>query len=251
MRSQEGVSEQDLAEMLDGKREFPMLGLYAAHVLLSRPERNWQLVARIGENLARWLGSGHPDVDVLMQLCARNGVSSSYIASGLWPPLLAASWDLATSNNVESIGFEGRNDWQRQYRMGGSMWSCLYVPKRLGELVANRAVQSTSFNTTAISKAKDLFAAASAVLASDPQASSSIGSDWKQKLTAALLRPNPDWSPYEQAVRRRVLDLIEDEHEHVSLEDISRHVANLATQFPVPINEVGDVLGKLLRQIRQ
>lgn len=254
MHSQEAVSTQDLEEMLDGKREFPMLGLYAAHVLLARPETDWGKVARIAQHLVRWLGSGHPDVDVLLALCAKHGVTTNQTISGLWPPLLAASWDLAMANNVEPGKLEGRGDWQHQYRIGGSMWSCLYAPRRLAEIAAGKTVRNTSFKVPSDLKAGDLVEAAGAVLAALPRSagleSRAEAVDWKQKLLTALQRPNSEWPPFEQAVRRRVLDLLGDEHLHVTLKDIGKHVESLAAQFQVPAEEAGDVLGNLVQKIK-
>jgi hypothetical protein len=254
MHSQEAVSEQELEEMLDGKREFPMLGLYAAHVLLARPEKNWEKVARIAQHLQRWLGNGHPDVNVLLGLCARHGIALNAPPSSVWPPLLATSWDLAVANDIEPDNLEGRGDWQRQYRIGGSMWSCLYAPKRLAELSASRAVRTTSFRAPPVFKASDIVHAAGAVLAAIPHGTvmeaAAEALDWKHKLIVALQRPDPESPPFEQAVRRRVLDLLGDADEPVTFKDIRTHVASLAAQFRVPAEDAGDVLAFLLQRIR-
>jgi hypothetical protein len=254
MHSQEAVSAQELEEMLEGKREFPMLGLYAAHVLLARDEKNWDKVARIAQHLQRWLGNGHPDVNVLLALCARHGIPSNHAPSNVWPPLLATSWDLAIANDVEPDHVEGRGDWQRQYRIGGSMWSCLFAPKRLAELAAGRAVRKPSFRAPPVFKASDLVHAAGAVLAAIPHGTvmeeAAEALDWKHKLIVALQKPDPESSPFAQAVRRRVLDLLGDADEPVTFKDIRTHVASLAAQFRVPADEAGDVLGILLQRIR-
>jgi hypothetical protein len=256
MHSQEAVSAQELEEMLEGKREFPMLGLYAAHVLLARSERNWDQVARIAQHLGRWLGVGHPDVNVLLALCARHGVLSSQGPFGVWPPLLASSWDLAIAENIRPDNLDGRGDWQRQYRTGGSMWSCLYAPKRLAELMAGRMARNVSSSAPPALKARDLVHAAGAVVAAIAHAPSleqaaTEAIDWKRKLIVALKTPNPEWPPFQQAVRRRVLDLLGDEYEPVTLKEITAHVSSLAAQFCVPAEEAGDVLGNLLQQMRQ
>ena len=51
-------------------------------------------------------------------------------------------------------------------------------------------------------------------------------------------------------MRRRVLDLLDDEFEEVTIGDIGKHVESLASQFQVPNDEMGEVLGNLLRHIR-
>ena len=267
MNSQEAVSSEELEEMLEGKREFPMLGLYAAHVLLARPERNWEKVAKIAQHLARWLGSGHPDVDLLLTLCAKNGITTNVAPSSkLWPPILSAGWELAIRNDIMPGIAEPRGDWQRQYRVGGSMWSCLYAPKRLAELEAGRAVRSTSFKVSEL-KAKEVLEGLGAVVGavaaavakphapasappSAPAPAPAPTFDWKKKLATALQRPNPEWSPFAQAVRRRVLDLLGDEYEQVTLGDIGEHVKSLAAQFQVPSDEMSEVLGDLMQHIR-
>jgi hypothetical protein len=245
MHSQEAVSEEELEEMLEGKHEFPMLGLYAAHVLLARSERNWEKVAKIAQHLARWLSSAHPDVDVLLALCAKNGITTNVGPSfNLWPPLLASGWDLAIRNNIGPGTGESRSDWQRQYRVAGSMWSCLYAPKRLAELTAgraNRSIPESSPTARALPFPRTPRAKPHAPVPA---------SDWKKKLATSLLTPNPESPPFEQAVRRRVLDLLDDEFEQVTVGDIGKHVESLAAQFQVPNDEMGEVLGNLLRQIR-
>ncbi|HEX8029985.1 MAG TPA: hypothetical protein VF491_16040, partial [Vicinamibacterales bacterium] len=245
MHSQEAVSADELEEMLEGKREFPMLGLYAAHVLLARSERNWEKVAKIAQHLARWLTSGHPDVDVLLALCRKNGITTDIGPTfNLWPPLLAAGWDLAIRNDIGPGSGESRSDRQRQYRVAGSMWSCLYAPKRLAELTAGRATRSISASSPAAGPTDAALEAEAKPHAPAPAI------DWKKQLATSLLTPNPESPPFEQAVRRRVLDLLDDEVEQVTLGDIGKHVESLAAQFQVPNDEMGEVLGNLLRQIR-
>ena len=289
MHCQEAVSADELEEMLEGKREFPMLGLYAAHVLLARSERNWEKVAKIAQHLARWLTSGHPDVDVLLALCAKHGITTNVGPSfKWWPPLLASGWDLAIRNDIgpggaQSRDVQSRGDWQRQYRVGGSMWSCLYAPKRLAELTADRANRNTSGPNAGVLVKEVIKTLGEATGASDvlrglgaaigaaagapakPQAPASAPAsapapapasaptpptNWKKSLATSLLTPNPESPPFEQAVRRRVLDLLDDEFEEVTIGDIGKHVESLASQFQVPNDEMGEVLGNLLRHIR-
>jgi len=249
MRSVEAVSARELDEMLEGRREFPMLGLYAAHVMLGRPEPDWIKVGRITQHLERWLGSRHPDVDVLLALCARHGLATRAPTLTLWPPLLAATWELAIANGIKPGDFDARGDWQRQYRVGGSMWSCLYAPKHLADLAAGRRARKPSLLGPG-RKSGEIVEAAKSILEAMPQLASDPSASWKRNLTTALKNPDPDRPPFEQAVRRRVLDLLDDEHENVSLGDIGRHVDSLAQQFQVPSEDVGEVIDKLAQKMR-
>ena len=242
MRGQETVSEADLSAMIYGKQRFPMLGLYAANVLLSRAEINWNQVAMIATNLSNWLGSGHPDVEVLVEVCRLHGATvPSRSFSQLWPPVLASSWDRATQNGIEPPATDARGDWLRQYRVGGTIWSCLFAPARLAEIAASGATPSRSFLTRSLSKVEGAAAAAQ-----------SIGERWLREkdvawrdlLTDQLRHPDPDASPFAQAVRRRVLDLLSDQDEPLTLSNLDQQVESLARQFRVPVEQARDVLSQ-------
>ena len=93
----QGISESDLAELLHGKFENPVLGLFAAHLLLRRDRPLKQLRAVL-QNIAKLLGDDFPDVVALRCEVNRRGRNFGPTVSVKEPPLLRASWDLLATN---------------------------------------------------------------------------------------------------------------------------------------------------------
>jgi hypothetical protein len=85
------LKKEDLRQMLDGKFEHPMVGLYGAHLLTLRAKPNREVLETVVGNLGRLLGD-HPDVRVLelwLRDAWRDG--DEPFAS---PPMLRNSWDV-------------------------------------------------------------------------------------------------------------------------------------------------------------
>jgi hypothetical protein len=88
-------------ELLALKFEDPMLGLFAAHLLLrDQPERT-DLRAEVLDNLRRVLGEDHPDVNAL-RLRETPAPVDKGVPPFHWPPMLRAGWDLITVESVRS-----------------------------------------------------------------------------------------------------------------------------------------------------
>ena len=198
---QHAIAEQDLVAMEYGKFAYPMLGLYAMHLLRDRPTIDWKRIATIAGNLDRLLNGGHPDVRVFVDVCKANGQTVNECVSPrpmrLWPPVLALTWDLADNAMMSALDRE-QDELLRQYRMGGSIWSCLLVPKQ-GILIAAAPSGATPPQRKGyVAKVAELLAPAAAPTPSLD--------DWKN-VVDGLRRPNPNYTPFQQALRRRVLDL--------------------------------------------
>jgi hypothetical protein len=85
------VRGEDLNELLFGKFENPMLGIYGAHLLLLEHRRPHALIDKVQANLTRLLGP-HPDV---LALGLRPGAPAPpRDLSFPTPPMLQSSWDL-------------------------------------------------------------------------------------------------------------------------------------------------------------
>jgi hypothetical protein len=92
------LSDAILDDLLHGKFQDPMLGLFGAHLLLrqKRPE-----LANLGEivtNLRGLLGPSHPDVEALALLPGAG--PTSYVFST--PPMLRKSWALVLEATVQN-----------------------------------------------------------------------------------------------------------------------------------------------------
>jgi hypothetical protein len=89
---QQVIESGYLEEMLREKFANPMLGIFAAHLLLLQPDVNKPLLRVVVDNLVGLLGSDHPDVAALVfassQAPPRAGAFDV-------PPMLVASWDIA------------------------------------------------------------------------------------------------------------------------------------------------------------
>ena len=96
------VSDEMINRFLSGKFQDPMMGLFAAHILLATHPRNRDLIAIVLMNLGRLIGETS-DL-VALKLAAREGGEAKTTIET--PPLLAASWrslTRATRQNASLI----------------------------------------------------------------------------------------------------------------------------------------------------
>lgn len=87
------IAADDLQQMLHGKFSNPMLGIFGAWFVLSRPKLDRALLDLVLENLERLIPT-HPDVQAL-RIAARHGSHSLAAASYRFssPPMLLRSWE--------------------------------------------------------------------------------------------------------------------------------------------------------------
>ena len=85
--AQRRVLSEEIALMLEGKYQNPMLGIYGAHLLLLESEPNLRLLETVVTNL-RGLLDLHPDVEALALALEHD--DSSYVFE--IPPMLRRSW---------------------------------------------------------------------------------------------------------------------------------------------------------------
>ena len=97
------IDTPSMRQMLTGKCDDPMLGLYAAHLLLAEPTPDWPLMQKVLWNLEGLLGSHYPDVVALwaayeqaapVPVAGHSESLDTRIARLEGPPLLARSWDM-------------------------------------------------------------------------------------------------------------------------------------------------------------
>lgn len=81
------LSFEVLDKLLNEKFENPMLGIYAAHILLLDEKENFSIVSTIVENLRKMLGYHHPDVEAI---AIKVGKESNFRFEFF--PMLAKSW---------------------------------------------------------------------------------------------------------------------------------------------------------------
>ncbi|MGH8065959.1 MAG: hypothetical protein ACRERE_12165 [Candidatus Entotheonellia bacterium] len=90
LTGQRRVLSEDIYELLRGKLENPMLGLYGAHLLLLEKQPDLDLLRTAVAHLRALLSTPHPDVEALALLVKPAG--SHYVFRE--PPMLRQSWSL-------------------------------------------------------------------------------------------------------------------------------------------------------------
>lgn len=85
-------------DLLHGKFENPMLGIYGAHLLLADKEFDKKLLETVVRNLRRLLVLPHPDVEALA-LKFENEAGNNYIFDQ--PPMLRRSWAIIVEATAE------------------------------------------------------------------------------------------------------------------------------------------------------
>lgn len=96
------VSTEMINRFLDEKFEDPMMGIFAAHILMKARRRNTDLIQTVLNNLERMLGDT-PDIRALFLAVDHEEREHQPIDN---PPLLAASWKMlskATRKNARLI----------------------------------------------------------------------------------------------------------------------------------------------------
>jgi hypothetical protein len=92
------LSDAILDELLHGKFQDPMLGLFGAHLLLRRKRPELANLTEIVTNLRHLFGPSHPDVEALALL--PGGGTTSYVFNT--PPMLQKSWFLVLDATLQN-----------------------------------------------------------------------------------------------------------------------------------------------------
>ncbi len=98
------ISRDEMNHILSSKFENPMLGIYAAHILLMSAKPNQALIDKVCERMAQRLGP-HPDLSALQ---LRHGLSSSTPAFET-PPMLMRSWDMVVEKSIRRASLVPRD----------------------------------------------------------------------------------------------------------------------------------------------
>jgi hypothetical protein len=100
-QSRTGMSDTLIDELMMEKFENPMLGLFAAHLLLRDKPDDKALFRTVTDNLSALLGPDHPDLQALWW---QRGDGSQIGDSRLRVlPMLRASWNLAVERSIKTL----------------------------------------------------------------------------------------------------------------------------------------------------
>jgi hypothetical protein len=216
------VPESMLRAMLESKREDPMLGIYAGHLLLMREEPNTQMLAEVVENLRR-LVDGHPDVDALALALDGGATLTSNFAL---PPMLQSSWSIIISASASREGLVppgSLSDAIAGKIIPGGAWLLWQAPGQKGE---ERGTQRGSQQELAVAIAE--MAEASGFpkmqeLAASLHSSGELGRIAEDVVSYAALL-----AAYSQERDVPVSDLVNDDATVVEALAVPRSVAELA-----------------------
>lgn len=94
------VDRNTLNELLWGKYENPMMGIYGAHLLIQSYRPNHELIDEVISNLGSLLGS-HTDVEALRLRSGTRSTSDRLEFSS--PPMLRSSWELIVKQSLKRL----------------------------------------------------------------------------------------------------------------------------------------------------
>lgn len=124
---------EEMRRLLRGKFDNPMLGVYAAHLMLLEPSLDLALFRDVVGNLRSML-PGHPDVEAL----ALRGQFTSIPGVFENPPMLSRSWFLITEASVDRPDLV--SDWLAQRSIGNVLTQGAWHVLRADQLSATDAL---------------------------------------------------------------------------------------------------------------
>lgn len=111
------LSKDVLEKLFSGKIENPMLGIYAAHILLLNRDFIFSEIKTIVGNLRNLLREPHPDVE---SLALKMGMPTDYVFRSF--PMLYRSWELVVEASVQRPEIVALNSLASKY--AGQFWNC-------------------------------------------------------------------------------------------------------------------------------
>jgi len=141
LTNQRLVVSEELRAILRDKLENPMLGIFAAHLLLLNKEPDLALLQTVVTNLRNLLMAPHPDVEAL---ALRFEPSASYVFQS--PPMLRRSWSLivnatAARPDLVPLGSPAGRIWDRLWE--AEPW-LLWMPPEEGKPGVDEGVAATA-----------------------------------------------------------------------------------------------------------
>jgi hypothetical protein len=130
----QGIHTDDLQDMLQGKWEDPLLGIFGVHLLLMRPDPDLGIAGLVVNRLQNDLLSGfrHPDVEILAVEIARRRGNPIKIPPIAAPPMLRRSWQMlvqATAEQPALIPPRSLNAQISDRLWGAGAWLAWQVPE--------------------------------------------------------------------------------------------------------------------------
>lgn len=183
----------------------PMLGIYAAYAAYQRDPHDKSTIRQCLKALPVAVQAV---TDVRLLLAWLEESRESLPPQPLDIPMLSLAWDLSRRLPLQSQLAPALRGLIGQWRIGGSMWSAWRRPL---QITSSDAPGSPGYNGTSL----DVYEVLARCEREQHGDTQSVALDppwnldyWTPQL-ASLRIPNPDSSPFQQALRRRLLDAIE------------------------------------------
>lgn len=139
------VSSDVMRQLLDGKVDNPMLGIYGSHLLLIQGKKtDHALVDAVVDNLSNLLGP-HPDL-LALQLWPGAGTPPKDLAFPT-PPMLRSSWDLILRGTARRNSLVPLGSWS-DLLSDGILTSAPWLLRRVSEAATASRVENISFSAT-------------------------------------------------------------------------------------------------------
>lgn len=196
--------------------ESPMLALYAAYSALENGRDAARDVRRCLEVVPQGLLTTFPDFVLLNRWCdSQGGKKLAQCQPLLGVPMLAQGWKLSASLPAHAGLHDEFGVMIGQWRVGGSMWTCWSQPHNIANELRERL--QLKWAQVLRDRARSL-AAGGLDQVTRPilalRRNSHLRPPWNVESWAPVAKglhdPDPIQSPFQQALRRRILDGLED-----------------------------------------
>jgi hypothetical protein len=248
------VDAESLSKMLHLKFEYPMVGILAGHLMLLSGKPSYELLCTVVDNLEK-LVPGHPDVLALRVALIRDGATPAQDDLRLaYPPMLRSSWDIfVEASSRMPLLLPVNAEWMKYAHglCGSQLWLTWQRPpvaeaKGKGFMAGIKGIGKSEWDHgfASVWRALRRDEPREKVLASlaDLAKSVFVGADGRlsKRLVASvwnqfrhqLADPSIAASPLQNALRRKLLSLLDDSD---SDDDDEFTLAGLARDLRVPV----------------
>lgn len=153
MSERDILDTSDMQDLLYGKFEDPMLGIYGAHLILQRKEIDWSLYRTVCQNLYQLVGP-IPEIQAFSTIGEQERKFPSSQQSSYYgmPPMLVRSWRLLIDASRKQFNTIPKGSWSDRIAAsiaGTRPWLLSRVHEQSGPI-------QQAFNTTSVKRAKSV-----------------------------------------------------------------------------------------------
>ncbi len=231
--------------------ESPMLALFAAYSALGNGDDAPRDVRRLLDDVPQDLLTDLPDFVLLDRWCrSKEGDPLAQCQPLLGVPMLSRGWQLSVSLPAQAGLHDGFGVAVGQWRVGGSLWTCWNQPLEKAEELLEMLRRDWALEIR--DRARSVATGGSGQPRSPSPAlqrrSASLRPPWNVESWAPVVKglrdPDSMQSPFQQALRRRILDGVEDRK-------LGINPFAIGAQFGLPPAEVAQAYEELFRAAQE